>query len=226
MKKIFQLFCMVYILTSCSGDNEATIYNDKFKTVTLKNVTTTDPVLKDLYVTMINSQSYLNYGRARAAFDAKMGNAIPQSELATEDLMLRWIANNISKTGFTSYTGAENEHKNVLALNSISLQVNKNFYDYLVGTASGSLIPILQEIQTPPVSAFSCKPCERAHINCTNAAMSAYDKALKNISLAFREGEIGGNKWSAAQDNAVKNYMYATRKCDMTFESCCSGGGL
>lgn len=225
MKKIFQLFCMVYILTSCSGDNEATIYNDESKTVTLKNVTTTDPVLKDLYVTMINSQSYVNYDRARAAFDAKIGNAIPQSELATEDLMLRWIANNISKTGFTSYASAENEHKNVLALMSISFQANAGFYNYFEGTSPGALVPILQEIVQPISSPYSCKPCERAHINCTNAAMSAYDKALKNISLSLKD-PIGGAKWTTAIDNAVKNYMYATRKCDMTFESCCSGGGL
>lgn len=107
-----------------------------------------DPILKELYIKMIRSESHKNFDKASKAFTDKMGDEIPDDKLSSEGEMLDWIKNNILLTNFDSYQEAVREWNNVIALSSISVNANMAFHEYLAEAEPGAFLEVLMEVDS------------------------------------------------------------------------------
>ncbi|KAF2518335.1 hypothetical protein E0W68_09955 [Flavobacterium salilacus subsp. salilacus] len=230
MKKLFLFLLGIVFLTSCSSDTQESIKYDDTSIVTnsmtqdqLMPKSTIDPVLKQLYVEMINSQSYIDYDNSRVAFYEKLGDNIPDSEMDSENKMLTWIQNNITQTGFQNYQEAVDKHEDVVALGIAAIEANLTFHEYLAGAAPGALIPILDELQPVPTR---CSGCVKAYNNCVSIANSEYGTAMQQASQSFTEG--GGvfnysnqRGYTLSTDNAYYDMIRSVKMCSIHFEACC-----
>lgn len=223
MKKLFLALLGTVLLASCSHDNEASVdFNDQ--DANANSMFQKDPIdqtLKDLYVNMLNSKSYINYENARKAFDAKLGTAIPASEITTSAKVLNWVSKNLSQTTFTSYAAAVAEHDNVVALSATAIQANLGFYNYLNGTAPGTLVPILDEME--PVTT-GCEACMKSFKNCTSVANSEYTNSIQAASASFLNGGSSLSGYANDVDHALYVRNQARASCRYSFVRCCSGG--
>lgn len=214
----------ISFLTSCSGDSEQPENTSWQGSEALQKSGTSDPidpVLKDLYIKMINSQSYIAYENAINDFDSKLGNKIPDSERLAGANILRWVQNNLSLTGFTSYPNAVSQYNNVVNLAVAEANANYQFHEYLNGSKPGLLIPILEEQQ--PVEPNNCPKCTTARNNCTNAANSTYRSAVAKAAASLRKGDIGEFIYKDACTEARINKDSALSSCIRTFNACCNG---
>lgn len=217
------------LLTSCSNDTqEPTVQNTSViansadqDELNLKG--TIDPVLKQLYIDMISSQSYIDYDNARSAFYEKLGGNIPVSEMDAGNKMLAWIQNNLTQTGFLSYQEALDKHEDVVALGIEAIEANLTFHEHLAGAATDALVPILDELEPLPAN---CKACIKAYKNCVGIANRQYGEAMQQASHSFTEGGSSylGNylQYQRTTDTIYYNRARAISSCETNFEICCA----
>ena len=231
MKKIFLFLLGITFLTSCSSDTQESVTYDDTSIVTnsvsqeqlmLKSASV-DPVLKQLYIDMINSPSYINYDTARVAFYEKLGSTIPDSEMDADNKMLAWIQNNITQTGFQNYQEAVDKHDDVVALGIAAIKDNLTFHEYLAGTAPGALTPILDELEPVPTE---CKACIKAYNNCVSIANSEYGDAMQQACQSFTSGGGSYNvanylEYQRATERAYDDMSRSVKICGMHLRQCC-----
>ncbi|AXG74014.1 hypothetical protein DVK85_07055 [Flavobacterium arcticum] len=231
MKKIFLFLLGVISLTSCSNDIQESVTYDDTSIITnsvnqeqlmLKSASV-DSVLKQLYIDMINSQSYIDYDTARVAFYDKLGYDIPDSEMDLGNKMLGWIQSNITQTGFLNYQEAVDKHEDVVALGIAAIQANYSFYKYLAGAAPNVLAPILDELQPIPTL---CSGCVKTYNNCVGIANSEYGAAMQQASQSFINGggsyDVGNYlEYHRTIEKAYYSRDRSVKMCAMHFKSCC-----
>lgn len=228
MKKLLLLLLGVSLLTSCSNDEESTIFNDSptnTNVLTQERVTKSaavDPVLKGLYIDMINSPSYKAFDDAVKAFGDKLGDDIPDSEMEDESKMLNWISNNLTLTGFSSYQVAVQDWDNVVGLSSIAIDANYSFHEYLAGTTSGELLKVIELVEPQP-QPTNCEECYAQFQICSKSAHSKYTNAVELAAYALKKGYISDHGYGEACAAASLARNKAIRKCHQAMDNCCPG---
>ncbi len=220
MKKLLLSLLGIALLMSCSNDTQESVtYDDTSNHMMLKS-TSVDPVLKQLYIDMINSQSYIDYDNSIVAFNDKLGTTIPDSEMDAGNKMLSWIQNNITQTGFQNYQEAVDKWDDVETLSTIAFDTNYTFFDYLAGTAPGTLLVVIGEVETTPLS---CEECETQFNICSKAANNAYTSAVEKACDQRKKGLISESESFNAYLKAGLVRDKALRKCHDARKDCCEG---
>ncbi|PHK36491.1 hypothetical protein VF13_37065 [Nostoc linckia z16] len=222
MKKLLVVLLGTLFLAACSHDSEQAVPFDAGTeaSTSLWQKDPVDPVLKQLYVTMINSKSYASFSQALNAFNSKLGDEIPDSELSSGSQMLTWVSGNLARTGFTSYAQAASEWDNVISLHSAVAAANNQFFNYLAGTAPGTLVPVLGSVQPVPTS---CPKCTQQFLNCSAAADAAYASAVQSASNQLKAGTISEYSFSDKVSDATIALDRADSRCTRNYNSCCIG---
>jgi hypothetical protein len=225
MKKLLFLATGILLFISCSNDteqikisdSEAVEINSLSSEMTLKS-DPVDPVLKQLYIDMINSQSYIDFNNAIVAFDDKLGDNIPDSELSSSNKILNWVQNNITQTGFQNYQEAVDKWDDVEALSAIAIEANYTFHEYLAGTRPGSLFTVIEEVN--PVTS-DCPECYQQFLSCSNTAHNTYAAVVEVAAGLFKTGQISKYSYQSICDAASLTRTKADRKCHETMTNCC-----
>ncbi|KAF2518334.1 hypothetical protein E0W68_09950 [Flavobacterium salilacus subsp. salilacus] len=227
MKKLFLFLLGITFLISCSNDTqETTTFNDTSADVNSTTSTpmlksaSADPVLKQLYIDMINSQSYIAFNNAVITFNDKLGDQIPDSEMSSSSKMLGWVQNNITQTGFLNYQEAVDKWDDVEALSTIAFDTNYTFFDYLAGTAPGTLLLVIEEVEPTPLS---CEECQAQFNSCSKVAHSAYTAAVEKACDQRKLGNISKSDLYKACTEAGLARDKALRKCHEGRKDCCEG---
>lgn len=221
MKKLFLFLMGIAFLVSCSDDSQAP--NDASATTettthqTLKSGTA-DPVLKQLYVDMINSRSYIEFNTAVTVFNDKLGNQIPENEMTTSTKMLQWIANNLSSTNFQSHLEAINKWDDVETLSAVEYNANYSFHNYLGGTQPGTLITIIEEVEPTP---SACVICQNQYRVCINIVFKAYASIIENAADELKAGTITEHSYNSTKSSALSIRRKAQSNCIRTLNQCC-----
>lgn len=231
MKNLFIFLLGISILTSCSNDtggttmpdNESGVVTDEATEFALKS-TGINPVLKQLYIDKLNSQSYHNYDTARAAFYNTLGANIPDSELGSSDKMLRWVQNNLTQTGFQSYQEASDKYDDLKTLGVAAIQDNLTFHQYLASVSPVELVPILNESIVVPTD---CSACVTGFMNCINIAHEEYSNTAASSASQFVGGGMQAQGFEDYHEEITLAYIDLQRAlsgCDTAFDRCCTGG--
>ncbi|AXG74013.1 hypothetical protein DVK85_07050 [Flavobacterium arcticum] len=223
MKKLLLSLFGIFVLASCSNDTEESVtFNEASveanSSMMLKSASA-DPVLKQLYIDRVNSQSYIDFDNAIVAFNDKLGTTIPDSEMDSSNKMLGWVQNNITQTGFLNYQEAEDKWDNVETLSAIELNANYNFHDYLAGTTPGTLLIVIEEVR-PVIS--SCKECYAQFLVCSKAVNDNYTGLIELAVGLHKGGYISNKSYSVICAEADLQRIKGDRKCHETMDDCCT----
>src|SRR5690554_3614189 len=124
MKKFVLLFVSVIAFVACSENSVSENQN----LVRREGVD-----LESLYLSMIQSESYINAEIKLRNFVTKMNFEGDISEIDTEAKMFLWISANLSGTHFSSLPEAQAHWNSVKTSRYISFTENRDFYDVIDG---------------------------------------------------------------------------------------------
>lgn len=200
MKKlILSLSILVLTLVSCSNEEtQLTESNISTNSFNLKS-SSGNAKIDALYDQMINSPEYLAEKTARESFYKKINFTGTVDDARSDEKLLNWIGNNLSSTGFSSLTEAENELGNLKNLSGETIRANWSFYQE-VGTQlnPGQTIYLLE--QPEPVSAQDDCGCKKQLISDLTDAADVYINDMNAV-------DYGGDYYEAIST------IYQARDC-------------
>lgn len=141
--------------------------------------------LKTLYDAMVASQDYIEYEIAVKDFSAKMRFDGQSSDIDTEAKLLSWISTNISDTGFTNFTEAQDKWDDIVARGEILVDDNESLFLEIGNNTAGDFQAILPEPGVEPAANPCQEACASAFNSTMASVMSEFTSAVQAASDAF-----------------------------------------
>lgn len=202
MKKLFfkagiLLFGLSLLTLACSKENVNILENSSS---TAKVTSDQLSKAKTQFIDMMKTSEYTIYSDALKAFVDKMnGNAIL---FPTKDKYMDWIAQNLSKTKFTSTEEFSLMIDDLLAKNSILETKNAQLFAYISEADSSQFLEIVQPSlgKLPTVTALN---------SCVNDCINDCEFALN------------GNEYAYSLDYGTNNHFFAQQYYWERYKSIC-----
>jgi len=180
--------------------------------------------LEELYLTMINSESYITAEEKSNIFFEKLNFTGDITEIDTEARLFLWISSNLSSTHFTSVSEAQSYWEEAKSFRVVSIEENIGFYEAMDGRTNETkdLIiqydPIIQEIITVPFS-----DCKEDLDSCIDSATSQFVSDVAVIASSYLGGVNDASVTAAAILLVTETFTTSVGHCANNYVGCVLG---
>jgi hypothetical protein len=214
MKKIlFTVSTILFVLISCSDNEQET---DSTNTHSSSRVIP-EADLRVLYENMVNSTDYKNLDLAEEQYWNKMSYTGDGSDL--ENGGLGWIAANLSHTGFTTLSEAENEYENILTLTGIVAASNTEFFAAFGDEGNHHTLTLI--MNPPPTTTEDPCGCNSANTACKNGVENKYQKAMALANDA--KPVVSSKAYNKMVSDAKNGKRFGLGICSQSLTYCLDG---
>jgi hypothetical protein len=227
MKKLFLVLTgsLCVFLAACTNEEAVSTSENAIDLTSAQARPTGNTTIDGLYSTMINSASYIAAENARAAFMSKINFDGDIKDLETNESLLTWIGNNLSKTSFTSATAAKDAQANVIQQETLAFNQNITLF-VEIGKLTRPVDAWTLLIDDPQYAATGDKcGCDVAMDKALAAAATIYRQKMSFIDYTANDGGAKAGKDIAAARNA---YDASCKKARTDYDLCvynCANSG-